>query len=91
MRSSLKPEHGYPARLVAPGYYGTNSVKWLTRMTLADVRAPGPFTTRWYNDVLRDEAGDAISAQPVWSIAPECVIVSPEPGSVLAASETWEG
>ena len=26
----LTPEHGFPARLVVPGFYGTNSVKWLT-------------------------------------------------------------
>ena len=31
----LPPEHGFPARLVVPGFYGTNSVKWLTRMTVA--------------------------------------------------------
>ena len=37
-------------RLVVPGFYGTNSVKWLTRLTLADRRADSPFTTRWYND-----------------------------------------
>jgi DMSO/TMAO reductase YedYZ molybdopterin-dependent catalytic subunit len=44
----LPPEHGFPARLVVPGFYGTNSVKWLTRMTLTECRASGPFTTRWY-------------------------------------------
>ena len=53
----LRPEHGFPARLVVPGYYGTNSVKWLTRMTLADARAPGPFTARWYNDRIKDASG----------------------------------
>src|SRR5262249_56195340 len=45
----LMPEHGFPARLVVPGFYGTNSVKWLTRVTLAEERASGPFTKRWYN------------------------------------------
>ena len=67
----LKPEHGFPARLVVPGFYGTNSVKWLTRLTLADKRATGPFTTRWYNDPVRDAAGRPTGATtPVWSIAP---------------------
>jgi DMSO/TMAO reductase YedYZ molybdopterin-dependent catalytic subunit len=42
----LNPEHGFPARLVVPGFYGTSSVKWLTRLTLAAQRASGPFTTR---------------------------------------------
>ena len=31
----LPAEHGFPARLVVPGFYGTNSVKWLTSLTLA--------------------------------------------------------
>jgi DMSO/TMAO reductase YedYZ molybdopterin-dependent catalytic subunit len=89
----LPPEHGFPARLVVPGYYGTNSVKWLTRMTLADTRAPGPFTTRWYNDVARDASGQPTDVRkPVWSIAPESVIVSPRPDQALsvgAATEVW--
>jgi DMSO/TMAO reductase YedYZ molybdopterin-dependent catalytic subunit len=50
----LAPEHGFPARLLVPGFYGTNSVKWLTRVTLAEARAGGPFTTRWYNDPVED-------------------------------------
>ena len=37
--SALPAEHGFPARLVVPGYYGTNSVKWITRITLAERRA----------------------------------------------------
>ena len=24
----LMPEHGFPLRLIIPGYYGTNAVKW---------------------------------------------------------------
>jgi DMSO/TMAO reductase YedYZ molybdopterin-dependent catalytic subunit len=87
----LRPENGYPARLVVPGYYGTNSVKWLTRLTLADQRAPGPFTTRWYNDPVRDEAGVPTGATaPVWSVAPESVIVSPAPDQGLNAGDTIE-
>src|SRR5262249_40937224 len=30
----LPAEHGFPLRLVVPGYYGTNSVKWLWRLHL---------------------------------------------------------
>ena len=46
----LPAEHGFPVRLVVPGYYGTNSVKWLWRLHLAERRADGPFTTVFYND-----------------------------------------
>jgi DMSO/TMAO reductase YedYZ molybdopterin-dependent catalytic subunit len=82
----LPRENGYPARLVVPGFYGTNSVKWLTRITLADRRADGPFTTRWYNDLVMDEDGrQSGRSRPVWSVAPESVIVEPAPGATLAA------
>jgi DMSO/TMAO reductase YedYZ molybdopterin-dependent catalytic subunit len=91
--SALPAEHGFPARLVVPGFYGTNSVKWLTRMTLAERRAPGPFTTRWYNDPVLDGAGrDTGETTPVWSIPPESLIVSPAPHETIELSaerEIW--
>jgi DMSO/TMAO reductase YedYZ molybdopterin-dependent catalytic subunit len=80
----LRAENGFPARLVVPGFYGTNSVKWLTRMTLADRRADSPFTTRWYNDAVLDAEGrDTAQTLPVWAIAPESVIVFPAPEAQL--------
>lgn len=88
----LRPENGFPARLVVPGFYGTNSVKWLTRVTLAASRATSPFTTRWYNDRVRDASGQPTGATtPVWSIAPESVIVSPAPDHTLPSgpAELW--
>jgi DMSO/TMAO reductase YedYZ molybdopterin-dependent catalytic subunit len=74
----LLPEHGYPLRLIVPGFYGTNSVKWLRGIELQEERAPGPFTTRWYNDVRSDGAVCA-----VWKIAPQSVIVWPAPNATL--------
>ena len=87
----LAAEHGFPARLVVPGFYGTNSVKWLVRLTLAPARATGPFTTRWYND----PAGDASGARngqtmPVWSIAPQSLIVAPAPQAEVESSKPIE-
>jgi len=67
----LRPERGGPVRLVVPGWYGTNSVKWLGQLGLADSRAPGPFTTRFYNDATLD------GPRPVWGIAPESILVHP--------------
>jgi DMSO/TMAO reductase YedYZ molybdopterin-dependent catalytic subunit len=87
----LAPEHGFPARLVVPGFYGTNSVKWLTRMTLAEARAPGPFTTRWYNDPVEDDRASASGrTMPVWAIAPQSVIVEPAPDATISASKAIE-
>jgi DMSO/TMAO reductase YedYZ molybdopterin-dependent catalytic subunit len=86
---SLTPEHGFPARLVVPGFYGTNSVKWLTRVTLAEERASGPFTKRWYNDPVQDERASASGRTvPVWAIAPQSVIVAPSPDAAIKASGT---
>jgi sulfane dehydrogenase subunit SoxC len=81
----LDAEHGFPLRLLVPGFYGTNSVKWLSRLHLAERRADGPFTTRLYNDAI--ESG----TRPVWQIAPESVIVSPAPGAQIGgrAVEIW--
>lgn len=78
----LDAEHGFPLRLVVPGFYGTNCVKWLTRLHLAETRADGPFTTQLYNDRLAE------GARPVWEIAPESVIVSAAPDARVAAQPT---
>ena len=80
--SALLPEHGYPLRLVVPGFYGTNSVKWLRRIELQTMRAPGPFTRQWYNDAMPDG-----STRPVWNIAPQSGIVSPKPDSRFTSGE----
>jgi sulfane dehydrogenase subunit SoxC len=88
----LPAEHGFPVRLVVPGFYGTNSVKWLWRLRLAEHRAEGPFTTRLYNDDLGadDIAAGLPPRRPVWAIAPESVVVAPAPRSVVAAGEAVE-
>jgi DMSO/TMAO reductase YedYZ molybdopterin-dependent catalytic subunit len=77
----LDSRHGFPARLVVPGYYGTNAVKWLCRLELAARRAASLFTTRFYNDPTPD--GSATT--PVWELAPESIIVSPVTGSHCAS------
>jgi len=88
----LPADHGFPLRLVVPGYFGTNSVKWLWRLHLADRRADGLFTTRFYNDTLGadDVAAGASPQRPVWAQAPESIIVSPAPDAVLAPGKPVE-
>lgn len=44
----LPAERGYPVRLVVPGFFGTNNVKWLGALTVADHRPEHLFTTRLY-------------------------------------------
>ncbi len=84
----LSAENGFPVRLVVPGFFGTNSVKWLTRLTLSDRRADSPFVTRWYNDPVLDAAGKSTPAtRPVWSLHPEAIIVAPAPDGQLMAGK----
>lgn len=88
----LPPEHGYPLRLVVPGFYGTNSVKWLYRLELADRRAEGLFTTHLYNDPVPPTAAQPEGGtRPVWDIAPESLIVRPQPKACLSEEviEIW--
>jgi sulfane dehydrogenase subunit SoxC len=88
----LPAEHGFPVRLVVPGYYGTNSVKWLWRLHLAERRAEGPFTTVFYNDRLGEDdvAAGLPSRRPVWAIAPESIMVVPAPDAIVAVGEPIE-
>lgn len=76
----LSAERGFPLRLVVPGYYGTNLVKWLSYIYVTDQRSPGPFTTTFYNDRV---GGDGGTLKPVWEVAPESVIVHPYQNQVL--------
>ena len=58
---ALPAEHGFPLRLIAPGWYGVANVKWLTRIELVDRRFDGRFMAREYVSVREsvDEAGEA--------------------------------
>ena len=39
--AALLPQHGFPVRLVVPGWYGMASVKWLTRIEVLSRRFDG--------------------------------------------------
>src|SRR5262245_11682200 len=74
----LTVEHGFPARLFVPGFFGTNAVKWLSRLTLATERPDSLFTTRLYN---RKVAGEL---RPVRELDVHAVIVAPDDGATLS-------
>jgi DMSO/TMAO reductase YedYZ molybdopterin-dependent catalytic subunit len=44
----LPADHGFPLRLIAPGWYGVANVKWLTRIEVTDRRYAGRFMARDY-------------------------------------------
>jgi DMSO/TMAO reductase YedYZ molybdopterin-dependent catalytic subunit len=57
----LPVEHGFPVRLIAPGWYGVANVKWLKRIELIDHRFAGRFMARDYVTFRErtDAAGNA--------------------------------
>lgn len=72
----LTAKNGFPARLLIPGYYSTNSTKWVFRLELADRRADSYQTTMFYNDPDYDADPSGKATKPVWAVAPQCVFVS---------------
>jgi DMSO/TMAO reductase YedYZ molybdopterin-dependent catalytic subunit len=86
----LPDERGGPLRLVVPGFYGTNSTKWLVRLETRDIRSPGYFTTALYNDRIETDHREVL--RPVWHMAPHAVIVEPADGDVVTcAPQTIRG
>jgi len=69
----LPPQHGFPLRLVVPGWYGMTSVKWLARLTVGDAPSTGYQMQRAYRLRLTD--GD--EGEPVSRIAPRSLAVPP--------------
>jgi DMSO/TMAO reductase YedYZ molybdopterin-dependent catalytic subunit len=51
----LPPEHGFPVRLIAPGWYGVANVKWLTRIEVIDHRYAGRFMARDYVSIREEQ------------------------------------
>ncbi len=47
----LGREHGFPLRLVMPGYYGVCNVKWLSEIRLQRERYVGHYQARWYRSI----------------------------------------
>lgn len=61
----LPPEHGFPLRVILPGWYGMTQIKWLTRIELMDRRYEGPHMSRNYHTlhVLPGTSPEAIVAE----------------------------
>ena len=88
----LPLQHGYPLRLVVPGWYGVASVKWLTTIELADHSFDGHFqaTKYWYETTEGDR-------EPVTLQRVRALITEPADGETLPAGErtirgvAWSG
>jgi DMSO/TMAO reductase YedYZ molybdopterin-dependent catalytic subunit len=94
----LPPQHGYPLRLLVPGWYGMASVKWLTRITAVGEPFEGFQQTVYRFRQDPDEAGE-----PVTRIHPRSLMIPPgipdfltrrrfvEPGRHLLRGRAWSG
>jgi DMSO/TMAO reductase YedYZ molybdopterin-dependent catalytic subunit len=51
----LPAEHGFPLRLIAPGWYGVANVKWLNRIEIIDHRYTGRLMARDYVSIREQE------------------------------------
>ncbi len=70
---ALPPQHGYPLRLIVPGWYGMTNVKWLERVEVLTEPFEGYQNTNVYR--LRqtpDEPGE-----PVSRMLPRSLLVPP--------------
>ncbi|MGW6690207.1 sulfite oxidase [Streptomyces sp. NPDC054961] len=95
----LPPQHGYPIRLVVPGWYGMAHVKWLRDITLVD----RPFTGFQQTVAYRYRQTPEEPGEPVTRIAPRALLVPPgfpdfmsrtrvvHPGPVRLEGRAWSG
>jgi sulfane dehydrogenase subunit SoxC len=75
----LRPENGYPLRLVVPGVQGVSSVKWLRRLEVGEE----PWHTREETLHYSDLMPDGKSRQFSWIQEAKSVITSPSAGMRL--------
>jgi len=95
----LPPQHGFPLRLLVPGWYGMASVKWLDRITLIDFEFCGYHQRENY--CLRQQPGD--EGVPLSRMQPRSLLIPPGipdsgsrartllPGPVTVRGRAWSG
>jgi DMSO/TMAO reductase YedYZ molybdopterin-dependent catalytic subunit len=69
----LPPQHGFPLRLLMPGWYGMTNVKWLSRITLIDEPFTGYQQARGYRLRQTDEE----DGEPLSWIFPRSLMAPP--------------
>jgi sulfite oxidase len=82
--------HGFPLRVVVPGYIGARSVKWVTRITVQAQPSDNYYQARAYklfpSDVHKDSV-DWAQGMMLGELPVNALIVQPEDGAVLRAGE----
>jgi sulfane dehydrogenase subunit SoxC len=95
----LPPQHGFPLRLVVPGWYGMQNVKWLVRITVLEE----PFTGFQNAVSYRMYNADGIPGEPVTRMLPRSLMIPPgvpefmtrerqlQAGPVTLTGRAWSG
>jgi sulfane dehydrogenase subunit SoxC len=89
----LRPAHGFPIRLVMPGFEGNLNIKWLRRLKFGD----RPWMTRWETDRYTQLLPDGKGRQFQLRMETNSVITSPsgmmeiKPGYNRIAGFAWSG
>ncbi|MCS6944803.1 MAG: molybdopterin-dependent oxidoreductase, partial [Sutterellaceae bacterium] len=97
----LPPVHGFPIRLLVPGWAGSASTKWLTTLTVLDAPFKGPYMDDSYRMPRYPVApGDRMPADTVSTEAcpVKSMITSPAPNAkfklgdpILVRGKAWVG
>lgn len=72
---AIRPEQGYPLRLLLPGWEGVMSVKWLRRLEFGD----RPWHTREETSKYTDLMPDGKARRFTWSMEANSVVTFPSP------------
>jgi sulfane dehydrogenase subunit SoxC len=88
----IRPDNGFPLRLVVPGYEGINQVKWLHRIQVVD----RPYLT--YQEQTLYISPDPRSRRFIYELGPKSVITYPSgdhrlsgPGFYTISGLAWSG
>jgi sulfane dehydrogenase subunit SoxC len=82
----LRPEQGYPARLLLPGWEGNAQVKWIRRIELAD----RPFMTREETSKYTDPLADCTARMFSFVMDAKSTITFPTYPTTLPDKGWWE-
>jgi sulfane dehydrogenase subunit SoxC len=82
----IRPENGYPLRLIVPGWEGVTNVKWLRRIEITDQPVMARNETSKYTELLPD--GKA--RQFTFVMDAKSLITSPSPGQKMHGPDVYE-
>ena len=82
----LRPEQGYPLRLLLPGWEGNANVKWLRRLKVMKQPAMSREETSKYTDLMPD----GTARQFTFDLEAKSIITRPSGGDTLVAGAAYE-